>query len=58
MDLDLLRSIVTVASLACFVAICAWAFSARAKAGFEEAARLPFADDLAPAQPAGPGKGQ
>ncbi|MFZ5511570.1 MAG: cbb3-type cytochrome oxidase subunit 3 [Pseudomonadota bacterium] len=45
MDLDLIRSLITVASLVCFLAICAWAYSPRARAGFEEAAQLPFAEE-------------
>nr|WP_211166891.1 cbb3-type cytochrome c oxidase subunit 3 [Aromatoleum evansii] len=44
---------VTVLGLACFVAICVWAYSRSARAGFEEAARLPFTDDDAPALPGG-----
>lgn len=49
MDVNELRSLLTVLSLGCFVAICVWAYSTRAKAGFDEAARLPFIDDDAPA---------
>ncbi|NMF97287.1 cbb3-type cytochrome c oxidase subunit 3 [Aromatoleum toluolicum] len=49
MDINDLRSLVTVLGLACFVAICIWAYSRSARAGFEEAARLPFTDDDAPA---------
>ena len=45
-----LRSLVTVMGLLCFLGICAWAYSKRARAGFDEAALLPFSDDdsLAP----------
>ena len=28
-----------------FLAVCIWAYSSKRKAGFEEAANLPFADD-------------
>lgn len=52
MDLDLLRSILTAASFVCFLGICVWAYSARAKARFEEAASLPFTPDEMPAAPA------
>lgn len=52
MDIDLLRSIVTALALLCFLGICAWAYSKQARAGFEEAARLPFAEeDDVPAAP-------
>jgi len=45
MDVITLRSIFTVACLCVFVGIVAWAFSRRNKAQFEEAARLPLAED-------------
>ena len=48
MDINDLRSIVTVTGLLCFLAIVAWAYSKRSKKGFDKAANLPFAehDDL------------
>ena len=51
MDINDLRSIVTVAGLLCFLAIVAWAYGKSSKKGFEEAANLPFAeaDDHGPA---------
>ena len=49
MDINDLRSLITVLGLMCFLAICVWAYSKRARAGFDEAARLPFTDDDAPA---------
>jgi cytochrome c oxidase cbb3-type subunit 4 len=45
MDIGLLRSVVTVLSLCVFVGIVVWAYSGRNRAQFEEAAKLPFADD-------------
>ena len=45
MDINDLRSIVTVVSLLTFVGIVVWAWSKRNKADFDEAARLPFKDD-------------
>jgi cytochrome c oxidase cbb3-type subunit 4 len=42
MDLNDLRSSVTVVSLLAFLAIVAWAWSRRNRAHFDEAARLPF----------------
>ena len=44
MDINDLRSIVTVAGLLCFLAIVWWAYSKRSKKGFDEAANLPFAE--------------
>lgn len=48
MDINDLRSLITVLGFGCFVAICLWAYSRKARAGFEEAALLPFTDDDAP----------
>lgn len=45
MDINLLRSIVTVVALAVFIGIVVWAWSARNKARFDEAAQLPFEQD-------------
>jgi len=47
MDLNDLRSLVTVLSFAMFVAILCWAFSGKRKQAFDAAALLPFADDEA-----------
>ena len=44
MDINELRSLLTVAGFLCFVSICSWAFSAHRQKAFEEAARLPFTD--------------
>jgi len=45
MEINDLRSIVTVVSLITFVGIVVWAWSKRNKADFDEAARLPFDED-------------
>ena len=45
MDANLLRAIITALSFLVFVGIVVWAYSARTKARFDEAAQLPFADD-------------
>jgi cytochrome c oxidase cbb3-type subunit 4 len=45
MDINVLRSIVTVLAFAVFIAIVWWAYSDRSKAGFDQAARLPFDED-------------
>jgi cytochrome c oxidase cbb3-type subunit 4 len=44
-DINDLRSIVTVVSLLTFLGIVGWAWSRRNKASFDEAARLPFQDE-------------
>jgi len=44
MDINDLRSIVTVAGLLCFLAIVWWAYSKSSKKDFDEAANLPFAE--------------
>jgi len=45
MDLNDLRSLVTVLSLFAFIGIVIWAYSRRNRERFEEAAKLPFAND-------------
>jgi cytochrome c oxidase cbb3-type subunit 4 len=45
MDINLLRSIVTVVAFSVFVGIVVWAWSSRNKMRFDEAAKLPFQDD-------------
>jgi len=45
MDINDLRSIVTVLAFAAFVAIVLWAYSDRSKAAFDQAARLPFDEE-------------
>jgi cytochrome c oxidase cbb3-type subunit 4 len=49
MDINSIRSLVTVLSFAVFLGIVIWAWSARRKPAFDEAANLPFADDDVPA---------
>lgn len=44
MDINDLRSIVTVAGLLCFLGIVAWAYGKSSRKGFDEAANLPFAE--------------
>ena len=45
MDINDMRSAVSVLSLLSFVGIVFWAWSRRNKASFDEAAQLPFQDD-------------
>lgn len=45
MDINTLRSIVTVVAFLAFLGIVIWAYSDRSKAAFDQAARLPFDED-------------
>ena len=45
LDLNLIRSLVTVSAMAAFLGIVWWAWSAARRARFEEAARLPLDDE-------------
>jgi cytochrome c oxidase cbb3-type subunit 4 len=45
MDINTMRSIVTVVAFLTFLAIVLWAYSGARKGRFEEAARLPFDED-------------
>ncbi len=42
MDINLLRTLVTVAAFAGFISILVWAYRPSRKAQFDEAAQLPF----------------
>lgn len=45
MDINTLRSIVTVVAFAAFIGIVLWAYSDSSKAAFDQAARLPFEEE-------------
>jgi len=45
MDINTLRSVITVVAFAAFIGIVVWAYSGKNKAAFDEAARLPFDED-------------
>ncbi len=45
LDLNLIRSLVTVAAMVAFLGIVWWAWSAARKNRFEEAARLPLEEE-------------
>jgi cytochrome c oxidase cbb3-type subunit 4 len=45
LDINTLRSVVTVVSFITFIGIMVWAYSRRNAADFEEAAKLPFEQD-------------
>ncbi|PCJ37178.1 MAG: CcoQ/FixQ family Cbb3-type cytochrome c oxidase assembly chaperone [Cellvibrionales bacterium] len=46
MDQGTLEGIGTLLAMLAFGAVCVWAYSGRNKAGFDEAAQLPFLDEL------------
>jgi cytochrome c oxidase cbb3-type subunit IV len=48
MDINDLRIVLTLLSFVIFIGIVVWAWSARNRKAFDEAAMLPFADDRAP----------
>jgi len=45
MDINTLRSILTVVAFATFIGIVLWAYSERSKAAFDQAALLPFEEE-------------
>ncbi len=45
MDVNDLRSLITLLSFCCFIGIVVWAWSGRRKQAFHEAAMLPLDDD-------------
>jgi cytochrome c oxidase cbb3-type subunit 4 len=45
MDINTIRSVITVAALITFLGIVAWAWSSRRRADFDAAARLPLDED-------------
>jgi len=47
MDINMLRSWVTVVSLLLFVALVVWTWNRARRDAFDEAAKLPFADEAA-----------
>jgi len=58
MDINLLRSLVTVAAFAAFVGIVWWAYAPARKPRFERDALLPFEDDPSPHAPLPSGEGK
>jgi len=45
LDINTLRSIITVIAFAAFIGIVLWAYSARSKEAFRQAALLPFDEE-------------
>ena len=56
MDMNDIRTIVTVVSLAVFIGIVRWAWSKHNASSFAEAANLPFADEAATGDAGQPAK--
>ncbi len=48
MDINTLRSISPILVLLAFIGVCWWAFAPKRRKRFEEAAKLPFADEKQP----------
>jgi cytochrome c oxidase cbb3-type subunit IV len=46
MDINDLRSVTTLLMFAAFVGIVGWAWAGKRRASFDDAAQLPFMDDL------------
>ncbi|GLR13622.1 hypothetical protein GCM10007907_24120 [Chitinimonas prasina] len=53
MDINILREILTVAGLTCFIGIALWAYGKPASQRFDEAAMQPINDDDLPHEQAG-----
>jgi len=47
-DINDFRSLLTVLGLLCFLGIAAWAYSGKARKGFDEAAQIPFTEEDLP----------
>lgn len=50
MTSGLLQGIGTVIALLAFIAVCVWAYSPKRKKEFDDAAQLPFKDEISPLQ--------
>ena len=46
MDINILRGLATLLVTVAFLSVCFWAYSGRKLKDFEEAAALPFVDDI------------
>ena len=45
-DINTLRGISTALVMLAFLGVCVWAYSGKRKSAFEEAAQIPFMDDV------------
>ena len=50
MPSELLQGIGTVVAFLAFIAVCVWAYSPQRKQEFDDAAQLPFKDEISPLQ--------
>ena len=50
MSSELLQGIGTVVALLAFIAVCVWAYNPKRKQEFDDAAQLPFKDEISPLQ--------
>ncbi len=48
MDINDLRSLITVLAFICFIGIALWAYGSGRRQAFDEAARLPFTEEEMP----------
>jgi cytochrome c oxidase cbb3-type subunit 4 len=46
MDMGVVRGVITIATMICFLGICWWAYRSGNRSRFEEDAMLPFADEV------------
>lgn len=46
MDINDLRGLSTLFLMISFIGVCIWAYSSKRKSAFDEAAQLPFADEV------------
>ena len=51
MDIGTLRGLGTLLVLVAFISVVIWAYNSKRKSSFDEAANLPFADDIATKKP-------
>lgn len=58
MDINDIRSILTVLAFVSFIGIVVWAYSGRRRSAFNEAANLPFNEDEALSPSPSPGAGE
>ena len=52
-DMTIVRSLFTVIAFALFIAVVLWTWSSSRRTAFDEAAALPFNDDISPQAQAG-----
>jgi len=58
MDINDIRALITLLAFITFIGIVVWAYHAKSRRNFDEAARLPFEDDTVPAEHPGRARDQ